>query len=239
MKARESGQIPYASPRHNLPPPYPRRDSAQAKPERIVPPLDLEDRGSPDPKTVERVMDMPNISPGRDGEYTGPPLAYKPKHPQKRHFQEGSSRKPEVGGLFREDGVNQQEYPELADANDGQNIGEIPRHSRPERAHEPVKERDSRSLERGPGHSRSDRNLRLSKDDSFIKEAKEKYQWYNERHLSPPVAVRRSRSLSPPRSLEDLHKEIEQKRKELEVLWVVLDQTSLNVVRAFLIQFGA
>lgn len=161
--------------------------------DRKVPPLELE----------ERVMDMPNISPGRRNTEKDPsprqfPI-YKPHHPQRRHFPDESSRKPQI--------------PEPSKADDGDKSYAIPDH---------MQERDIHAGN-APVHSKDRKVPAVSKDDSFIKEAKEKYQWYNERHLSPPVAVRRSRSLSPPLDLDELHREIELKRAELQVDLVELE----------------
>ena len=164
MKARESGQIPYPSPRQNLPPH-----------QRKVPPLALKENG----------MDA---SPRKSEEDDLRPFAVdKPTHAQKRHY-------------FDESPKNQQVVEPAY--GDKENV----------RAHSDRKE--DRNLNRFSGRS---------KDDSYPRDAKEKYQWYNERHLSPPVGVRRSRSLSPPLDLEKLHEEIEQKREELQVVLVELE----------------
>ena len=231
MRAKESGLIPYVSPRQNKPPPYPHKDEEkQSKhmPERKVPLLELGDRGSPEPQFEERFLDMPNVSPGRNEKCTGPLPVNKPKHPQRRHFYDDVGRKLPSPEPSRDD-VRQDQYaPVQEKERKDRDIDRIPEPPEVARAPEPFKEREGRGMDRGPRPSKGDRNLRLSKDDSFIKDAKEKYQWYNERHLSPPLEVRRSRSLSPPAmTLEELHKELEAKRKELQVDMVALDKCNL------------
>lgn len=45
---------------------------------------------------------------------------------------------------------------------------------------------------------------------SRFRDQREKYQWYNERKISPPLEMRRSRSLSPTGRVGDLFKDLDQ-----------------------------
>ena len=47
-------------------------------------------------------------------------------------------------------------------------------------------------------------------DDPGFRDHREKYQWYNERKISPPLEMRRSRSLSPPRGFGGLLSDLDQ-----------------------------
>ena len=214
MRAKESGLIANVSPRQNKPPPHPHREAFRTQqPERKVPLLDLEDRGSPEPQFDE--------SPGRKEKSTDPRPVYKPKHSQRRHFHDDEARKPPSPEPYRHGVRRDQHIPEQEDRKD-MDVDRVPDPPQVARAPEPFNEREGRRMDRGQKPSKRDRHLRLSKDDSFIKDGKEKYQWYNERRLSPPLEVKRSRSLSPPAlTLEELHRELEAKRKELQVDMVV------------------
>ena len=166
LRARESGQIPYPSPRQNHP-------AHQSN----VPPLQLEE-----------AHDDNHNSPRKHEEDVRPPPD-QPTHNQRRHYHDESPRK--RAAPEHSDQHEHSKYP-------GKDDGKI---------------------------DRIDRIPVRSKDDSFVRDGKEKYQWYNERHLSPPLEVRRSRSLSPPPlNLEELHRELEQKREELQVEVIELEQ---------------
>ena len=177
-----------------------------------MPLLDLEGKGSPEP-VEERLMDMPNRSPGRKVEIPDPQPVYKPKHTQRRHFHDDDARQPPRG----EPNIPDKRVPKQ-DNRRNMDVDRAPEPPVEARAPEPAKEREGRRMDRGPRPTKGDRHMRLSKDDSFIKDNREKYQWYNERRLSPPLEVKRSRSLSPPAlTLDELHREIEAKRRELQV----------------------
>lgn len=45
---------------------------------------------------------------------------------------------------------------------------------------------------------------------SRYRDQREKYQWYNERKISPPLEMRRSRSLSPPRGVNGVLSDLDQ-----------------------------